>query len=144
MSISQIWQGHSSLPLYEEMKRWHWNWLKWRQDLESRQKIKSSFLPVFVSVVDQFPWLDKIAGTGILDHFNLFSRKSWTFWWRDRKFYNLCQTGLLSPALVRLFDTGKRKAWPDAREQIVKDNESVERQRQGRLENLKREGRKAD
>jgi dimethylaniline monooxygenase (N-oxide forming) len=139
MAISQIWLGRSALPPYQEMKQWHRDWIKWRQDQESRQTTKVSFLSGFLSAADQFPWLDKTAGTGILEHFSWFSFKSWIFWWRNKKFYQLCHTGLFSPALVRLFDTGKRKAWPQAREQIYRDNEDVAQGQQEQLKKLKRE-----
>jgi dimethylaniline monooxygenase (N-oxide forming) len=139
MAISQIWLGRSALPPYQEMQQWHSDWIKWRKDLQKRKLTKTSFLSGFVSAVDQFPWLDKTAGTGLLEHFNLFSIKSWSFWWHDRKFYHLCHTGLFSPALLRLFDTGKRKAWSQAREQIYQDNEDVERGQQEQLQKLKRD-----
>ncbi|KIW04122.1 uncharacterized protein PV09_04932 [Verruconis gallopava] len=137
MAVSQIWLGHSALPSYEEMKQWHSGWMQWRQDQQKAQSTEVTFLPGFVSAEDQFPWLDRTAGTGLVEHFSWFSLRSWSFWWRDRRFYTLCNTGFFSPALVRLFDMGKRKAWSQAREQIYKDNEDVARGQQERLRKLK-------
>lgn len=35
----------------------------------------------------------------------------------------MCKNKVLSPALFRLFETGKRQAWSGARAQIIRDNE---------------------
>lgn len=56
------------------------------------------------------------------------SWNSWKFWWQDREIYNLCKSKITSPALFRLFESGKRQAWAGARSQIKHDNElAVER-----------------
>ena len=60
------------------------------------------------------------------------------FWWRDREFYKLCKSGIWSPAIWRLFDTGKKKTWSGARAQIYKDNEIAKKQVQHRKEYLRR------
>ena len=132
MAVSQIWLGKSTLPPFDEMKAWHGKHLAWREDVMTRQKIKSTFYVVVMRIADHMKWLDKTAGTGVFDHFGWLSAKAWYFWWTDRSFYNICLNGLLSPALWRLFDTGKRKRWPGAREQVLQDNMDVERQIQDR------------
>ena len=42
---------------------------------------------------------------------------------RDVKIRKLIMDGLMSPHLFRLFDEGKRKPWPGAREEIIRVNE---------------------
>ena len=82
-------------------------------------------------------WLDKTGGFGIRKHFGFVERwtnlDSWSLWWNDRKLYYKCLNGLTSPALFRLFDEGKRKAWNGARKQIFIDDERAVKQQQNRL-----------
>jgi dimethylaniline monooxygenase (N-oxide forming) len=128
MAVSQIWQGKTALPSYAEMQEWHRSHLAWRADLLSRQKIDSTFYVAFQPFSSHFHWLDAMAGTGIFEHFGWCSRKAWTFWWRDRELYRKCKSGLFSPSMWRLFETGGRKAWTGAKSQIFADNECAERQ----------------
>jgi dimethylaniline monooxygenase (N-oxide forming) len=137
MAVSQIWLGNSTLPSFGEMKEWHRKYLSWRKDSVARQKIKSTFYVVVMPIVDHIQWLDKTAGTGVFDHFGWFSTKAWYFWWKDRSFYNTCLKGLLSPAIWRLFDMGKRKPWSGAKEQVLQDNIDVQRQIQDRNAKMK-------
>lgn len=139
MAVSQVWQGKTRLPSYEGMQEWRRGYLAWRADLMSRQKIKSTFYVVFQPFGDHIRWLDQVAGTGLFENFG-WSWKAWAFWWRDRELYRKCKSGLFSPAIWRLFETGRRKAWPDARRQIFEDNEIAERQVRERKEMM--EGRK--
>ncbi|KAF2484207.1 flavin-containing monooxygenase-like protein [Neohortaea acidophila] len=140
MCISQVWRGKSRLPPLAEMQRWHRNIQAWRADQTKRYQAQSTFYPVFVPMADHLAWMDSCAGLGMRRHFGLLSRwtnwEAWKFWWNDRELYNLCLTGLSSPAIFRLFDEGKRKAWAGARKQILLDNESVKLQQQERQKQL--------
>lgn len=139
MAIAQVWRGKIQLPSYEGMQEWRRGYLKWRDDLTARQKIKSTFYVAFMPMYDHMRWLDKTAGTGLFEHFG-WSSKAWAFWWRDRELYRKCKTGLFSPAIWRLFETGMRKAWPQARRQIFDDNERAERQVRERREMVEGRG----
>ena len=110
------------------MQKWHRDFLSWRRKLVERQKFKSTFHVGFVPMADHLQWLDKTAGTGVFQHFGWFCQRSWAFWCQDRELYKKCFGGLFSPAIWRLFDMGKRKAWGKAREQIIEDNERAARQ----------------
>ncbi len=132
-AISQIWQGKSSLPSLGTMQKWHKTHMTWRSDTIKKSKHDSRFITAFLSLPDHIEWLDKTSGAGIFAHFSWFSWRSWRFWWADRRFYKLCKSGLISPALWRLFDMGGRKAWAGAREQIVRDNEFADMRQQERL-----------
>jgi dimethylaniline monooxygenase (N-oxide forming) len=138
IAISQIWLGNSHLPSFEDMKEWHRNYLAWREELVRKQKFESTFYILFQPFADHLQWLDKTAGTDVFEHFGWVSSKAWAFWWRERALYKKCRSGLFSPAIWRLFDTGKRKAWLRAREQIWQDNKDVERQIRERNEKMKR------
>lgn len=122
MAVSQTWLGRSPLPSLPEMKDWISNHRKWRAALMGKQKIKTTGFYTAFMPMEHVVWLDRTAGTGVFEHFGWFKRKAWAFWWRDRELYKKCLGGLLSPAIWKLFETGKRKAWSGAREQIFMDN----------------------
>lgn len=141
-SVSQIWQGKSSLPSLAEMQKWHRDYMSWREDTSKRYDAKSTFYTVLLPTADFADWLDSQAGLGIRRNFGLLSRwtssKAWRMWWTDRKLYSLCLSGVTSPAIFRLFDEGKRKAWTGARKQIFMDNERAQKQQERRLQALKK------
>ncbi|KIY01037.1 uncharacterized protein Z520_03703 [Fonsecaea multimorphosa CBS 102226] len=145
MAVSQIWLGRSHLPPLAEMRAWHRAHLAWRQSQVRRyypSAIQRNFYAIFMPAHDQLHWLDRTAGTGMFAHFSPFSWRAWRFWWScdDRDFYRLCKSGLLSPALWRLFDMGRRKPWAGAKQQIIEDNRFVESRRQERLRALEKLG----
>jgi dimethylaniline monooxygenase (N-oxide forming) len=127
MAISQTWLGNSPLPSYEKMLQWHKNWIKWINDLLARQKMVSTFYVLFIPLADHLQWLNTQAGTELFEHFSWTSWKSWQFWWNEPKLYKKCKGVLMSPSLWRLFETGKRKSWAKARDQIWYDNQFAEK-----------------
>ena len=141
--VSQIWLGNSSLPPLSEMQRWHRDYLSWRESMIKHYSPGSTFYTVFMPMTDHLTWMDTCAGLGIRHHFGWLSRwvnrKAWQLWWNDRKLYDIILTGLTSPAIFRLFDDGKRKAWRGAREQIFIDNDRAKRQQEQRLQMLKKQ-----
>ena len=132
-AISQIWQGKAHLPPMAAMQKWHRDHMAWRQNTVKRAKTDSKFYTAYLRFPDHIEWLDNTCGTGLFTHFSWFSWRSWRFWWSDRKFYNLCKSGLLSPAIWRLFDMRGRKAWAGAKEQIIRDNEFAAKRKEERL-----------
>lgn len=142
MAVSQIWSGKSSLPPLGEMKAWYRDFMEWRQKLLNEQKSEATFYTLTQPLTDHMLWMEKTAGTDVFDHFGWFSRKAWSFWWSDRKLYNVCANGIFTPTIWRLFETGKRRAWPKAREQIFRDNEAAQAQVRARCEKLKLAGDK--
>ena len=143
LSVSQIWQGKSSLPPLSDMKRWHQDYLTWREDTIKQYNAKSTFYTVFVPMADHVNWVDSTAGLGIRRHFGLVERwtnlDAWRFWWNDRKLYYQCLNGITSPAIFRLFDMGKRKTWAGARGQVFIDEERVVQQQKNRLKWLEKQ-----
>lgn len=137
MAVSQIWGGKSSLPPLGEMQTWYRGFTEWRQDKLNKQKSEATFYTLTQPFTDHLRWMDDAAGTDMWSHFGWFSLKAWSFWWNDRKLYNLCANGLFSPAMWRLFETGKRSAWPKAKEQILLDNEAAQAQVRARLQKVK-------
>ncbi|KAF6818423.1 dimethylaniline monooxygenase 2 [Colletotrichum musicola] len=124
MALAAMWAGEVPTPTKEEMARdidTHYDVVV---DTLSRGPMPHMGARIFGSAT--FEWINKAAGTGVTERLGCFSYEAWKLWWQDRKFYNLLMDGVNSPALYRLFDTGRgRKPWPGAREQIEKMNESV-------------------
>jgi dimethylaniline monooxygenase (N-oxide forming) len=125
VAVAQIWKGKSKLPPLEEMKKWKNDLIASRRKMLASSPIKSTHYPAMLPTSSQLAWIDATTGADLFSHFG-WSWKAWKFWWQDREFYNLCNNGIFSPAMWRLFDTGKRKAWPEAREQIYEDNRVAE------------------
>lgn len=142
MAIAQVWRGTSSLPSsLEEMQSWHASWLCWRADLRRRyidEKDPVTHYAGLMEMVEYLRWYDQAAGTDVLSRWG-WGWKAWRFWWSDREVYGMCADGVLSPAAWRLFETGKRKAWNGAREQILLDNKTAKERARKRREKAKLE-----
>ena len=123
LAVGQVWKGNSKLPSLPKMQEWYENNLESRRRVKSRMKYDATYYPVFLQLDGWLRFLNDTAGLGVLEHFSWTSWQSWRFWLTDGKLYKTCLSGITSPAIFRLFDTGKRKAWPGARAQIAKDND---------------------
>ena len=47
--------------------------------------------------------------------------------------YKVCKSGVLSPAVFRLFESDRRQAWPGAKAQIFYDNKLADERAKIRL-----------
>lgn len=156
MATSQIWKGKSRLPPLNEMEAWYAQNLKRREGLLKRYSPRegSTFYPVFLDLNDHLRWVDEVAGTALFRNLSngWFSWRAWKLWWDDRKFYQLLKKGIFTPALYKLFDTGKRKAlpWEQCKQMIISENQRAEAARKAKLASMEaeqaaaRESRKAD
>ncbi|KAM0542946.1 hypothetical protein ACHAPJ_012552 [Fusarium lateritium] len=120
MAISNVWRGVSDLPSRDEMEQWvdeHQQWLA--KNCEKEPGLD-------VSMVKQYefqPWIHQTAGTGME---NLgWGWAGWKFWWNDRKMYNMMNHGVETAHMFRYFETGKRKTWEGARDEIIHQNSVV-------------------
>lgn len=138
MAIAQVWRGRTPFVSYEAMKAWHAKNLEWRKAMKATQKVESTFYVAYMPFGEHIRYLNWAAGTGVFENFGLFSLRAWAFWWRDRELYRKVKGGLMSPAIWRLFDMGKRKPWDRARAQILKDNEFAERRMKIKAEEFKK------
>lgn len=127
MAVIQVWKENTALPPLADMERWRRGWLAWRGDLLRQQPAEATFYVGMMPLDDHVRWFDQAAGTDLLSRVGWFSRKAWSFWWNDRELYHECANRCFSPAIWRLFETGKRKAWAGARQQILSDNLAVQR-----------------
>jgi dimethylaniline monooxygenase (N-oxide forming) len=64
------------------------------------------------------------AGTGLYDNIG-WSWKAWKLWLSDRELYKALAHGPATAHGHRLFETGKRAVWTDARQAILDVNAEV-------------------
>ena len=123
LAAAQIWAGNSSLPSRAEMDAWvrkHQDWLRKRiARAYGHHRGQVSSLPWFRFVHDA-------AGTGLYDNIG-WSWKAWKLWWSDRELYEALAHGVTTAHGNRLFATGKRAVWKDARQAILDVNAEVKR-----------------
>jgi len=134
MTVAQVWKGKVQLPPLEEMQSWYQNNVDSREAVKKRMKYDATYYPLLLPLGPWWSFLDKTSGTDIIEHFSWTSWKSWSFWWRDRELYQTCKQQPLSPAVFRLFQGDKRKAWAGARSQILYDHRLAEKRSQIKLE----------
>ncbi|KAI0129775.1 putative dimethylaniline monooxygenase [Xylariales sp. AK1849] len=120
MAVSNVWRGVHPLPSREEMEKdidVHHGWVASRWRLDNN---------VDVSMVKQWEfqgWLHQAAGTG-MENVG-WGWQGWRFWFKDPKMSYLINNGVETAHAFRLFETGKRKTWPGARDAIIHMNEVV-------------------
>lgn len=120
MAIAQVWAGKSRLPAREEMQRQVERHQAWYVSRCLRYSV-----PQYEGLIEPDTWLrfiNEAAGTGVYEHFG-WTWAAWIFFLREPVLYWLMAWGVCSPFIYRVFETGKRKAWPGAREAIFRVNE---------------------
>ncbi|ROT43043.1 dimethylaniline monooxygenase [Sodiomyces alkalinus F11] len=123
MAVAQVWAGRSPLPPREAMERQvddYQQWLGWRMRV---------LTGTYFGKGRMYPWmkfLHRTAGTGMYEHMS-WGWRGWWFWLRERRVCGMMGWGVYSPHMYRLFETGKRSAWPGARDAIIRVNEERER-----------------
>jgi dimethylaniline monooxygenase (N-oxide forming) len=123
MAVAQIWAGNTSLPSKPAMDAWvrkHHDWLRKRiaraHNL-NRGDVLSREWNYFVH---------DAAGTGLYDNIG-WSWKAWKLWWSDPELYKALAHGPATAHGFRVFETGKRAVWKDARQAILDVNAEVKR-----------------
>ncbi|WRT66040.1 uncharacterized protein IL334_002992 [Kwoniella shivajii] len=120
-AIAQVWKNNHLLPSALEMNKWCDG--NYQSALKVIKKWRT-FRTGHSNAGDFEYWLNDVAGTGVNEHLGYTSLKGWSFWWKDRKLYNLIMNGVNTPFVYRLFDgrQGGRKKWNGARNEICKAN----------------------
>lgn len=121
MAVSNVFRGVHRVPSEEKMNKdidLHHEWVA------SRWRLDSHFSPAAVKQWEYQGFLHDAAGTG-MDNLG-WGWKGWKFWLRDPKMSHMMNNGLETSHAYRFFETGKRKAWPGARDAIIHANEAVE------------------
>ncbi|SPN99128.1 related to flavin depend monooxygenase that catalyses the oxidation of rubrofusarin to 9-hydroxyrubrofusarin [Cephalotrichum gorgonifer] len=121
MALAQVWKGNSALPPREEMERALDAHEEWVCGLAGRGRTH----PAWVSWPEWMDWVNETAGTGLRRNLG-WGTEGWRFWREDRMLYRAVVDGIYSPHVFRLFETGKRKVWDGAREEIARVNEDRE------------------
>ncbi|PKS10959.1 hypothetical protein jhhlp_002718 [Lomentospora prolificans] len=133
MAIAQIWAGNSNLPPLEEMIRITDNHIdEMCENARCRPKVLH---PGWVNGAEFMAWANDMAGTGINDKLG-WGPEGLKFWLTNPKLCNLIMGGIYSPHIFRLFETGKRKAWPGAEEEIKRVNVKVAKATKERQEKM--------
>ncbi|KAH8892961.1 flavin-containing monooxygenase 9 [Thozetella sp. PMI_491] len=120
MAISNVLSGTHPVPSPEQMEKDIDRDQAW---VASRWRLDNHFTPAAVKQWEYQAFLHDAAGTGME---NLgWGWKGWKFWFQDPKMSHLMNHGLETAHAYRYFETGKRKAWPGARDAIIHVNESI-------------------
>lgn len=121
MVVAQVWAGKSRLPPQHEMERVADEHVrKVRATAEERGVLS----PGMVNGSEWMRWANELAGTGVDTHLGW----GWTgirFWLTNWRLCGMLMGGVCSPHLYRLFETGKRKRWDGAEEEIRRINKKV-------------------
>ncbi|KAL3427107.1 hypothetical protein PVAG01_00616 [Phlyctema vagabunda] len=120
MALAQVWKGNSRLPSKEQMNKAVDEHLAWVCAIANFVTID----PGIVKVVDWNHWVHDAAGTGINENLG-YGLKGWWFWLRNPRMSLMLMTGLASPHIFRLFETGKRKTWAGAWKEIMRVNREM-------------------
>jgi dimethylaniline monooxygenase (N-oxide forming) len=118
MAVGQIWAGNSPLPSRANMDAWvskHQRWLG--------KRIARAYGLHRGEVISQ-EWMNFVhdsAGTGLYQRLG-WGWEAWKLWWTDPELYKALAHGPGSPHAFRLFETGKRSTWPNARQAILDVN----------------------
>ncbi|KAJ9622083.1 hypothetical protein H2203_006964 [Taxawa tesnikishii (nom. ined.)] len=146
MAVSQTWLGNSPLPSLPEMEAYFDHYLQWRRNQLKGESPNANFYLAFVPGHEHLEWLDRTAGCGVGDNLGgwglgafcggCLSWKTWKLWWQDKELYRMCVNGLATPAIWRLFDTGKRKVWKGARQEVFRANKVANTEAKKKLEQM--------
>lgn len=119
MAIAQIWAGKSPLPPRREMQLQIHRQHRWFAERSRRHPI-----PQLDGLVEPHSWsqfVNDAAGTGVNKYFG-WTFKGLLFSLLHPMLYMQLAWGMANPHVYRLFETGKRKAWPGAREAVSRVN----------------------
>jgi dimethylaniline monooxygenase (N-oxide forming) len=121
MALAQVWSGNAPLPPLHDMRAQveaHYEWILSR----ARQ---GSVHPDLVRAPEWYRWVNETAGTGVYEKLG-YGVEGWRFWVGDRAWCNTLMYGIWSPHAYRLFDTGRRKRWEGARDEILRVVSEIE------------------
>lgn len=120
MAIANVWAGKSTLPSQDKMRHQIRKHQAWYAKRCSEQPV-----PQLEGLIEADTWLrfvHKTAGTGLYERLG-WSWSGFLFSLKHPSMYRTMAYGVNTPHLWRYFETGKRKAWPGAKEAILHANE---------------------
>ena len=119
MAIAQVWSGKSRLPPAEEMRAaadQHVGIVRW---IAAERGVLS---PGFVNGREWTAWANEMAGTGVHRYLG-WGWEGIRFWLTNWRLCGMLMGGVYSPHAFRVFETGKRRRWEGAVEEIERMNE---------------------
>ncbi len=122
MAISNLFRGVEPLPSRADMNRQIDRHLAW---VASRLAEDPSIDTSCVRQWEFQSWIHQAAGTGMPENLG-WGWRGLLFWLRDPKLYNLMNHGVETAHAYRFFDTGKRRVWEGARDEIIRQNNMVD------------------
>ena len=141
-AVSQVWRGHSPLPSLPQMQAWFTQHLRRRKAIRDRYLPleNSTFYPILLDITDSLEWIDQAAGVGLYKNLGggWVNWRAWKLWWEDKEFYHILLNGIFTPAIWRLFETGKRRAlpWDECKQMIISENKRAEADQRAKLASL--------
>lgn len=116
MALASVWSGNYPLPSTRLMK----------QDIDVHYEyivraLETAPTPLGYRTNHKasYEWMNRAAGTGVVQRLGGWNWASWKFWWEKRELYYLLMDGIDCPAVYRLFNTGRGRAhWTGAENHI--------------------------
>ncbi|PHH59787.1 hypothetical protein CDD81_2591 [Ophiocordyceps australis] len=139
MALASVWSGKHPLPEQAEMKRV----IDARHDfvISVLEKGPIIYTGITLDMSETYWWWNEAAGTGINERLGSWGLQGWKFWLTEPILYEMIMDGAFCPAVYRLFETGKgRRAWPGARQTIVRVQQDARRSNRAWKQKVKREG----
>ncbi|KAH7313758.1 flavin monooxygenase-like protein [Stachybotrys elegans] len=121
MAVAQVWAGKSKLPSRQDMMRQIERHREW---FAERCRTNPSMRQCGAQIEPHEYWkfIHETAGTGLYENLG-WSWPAWKFFVTSPKLYFTLAYGVLTPHLLRYFETGKRKAWDGALDAILHANQ---------------------
>ncbi|SPO07500.1 related to flavin depend monooxygenase that catalyses the oxidation of rubrofusarin to 9-hydroxyrubrofusarin [Cephalotrichum gorgonifer] len=126
MVVAQVWGGKSELPPLEEMRRAADEHVRMVCSVAEKRKVLN---PGSVDGPEWMAWANNMTGTGVDTHLG-WGWKGIKFWLTNWRLCGILMGGVLSPHSFRLFETGKRRRWDGAEEEIWRVNKKVKELRE--------------
>lgn len=121
MAIAQVWSGKYKLPPVEEMRRAADKHVEIVRGIAADRGVLN---PGWVSGPEWMAWANEVAGTGV-DRYLGWGWEGIWFWLTNWRLCGMLMGGVFSPHIFRMFETGKRRRWEGAVEEIVRVNDRV-------------------
>lgn len=121
MAIAQLWSGRVEMPSREHMEasvdaQLRFNARRVGQNPSAERGA--------VRAAEFYRFMHETAGTGVREALG-WGAAGWRFWAREREIARLAGWGVPTPYVLRLVETGRRKAWTGAREAIRGTNKEA-------------------
>ncbi|CAI4213413.1 unnamed protein product [Parascedosporium putredinis] len=126
MALAQVWAGASAAPLPSRKEMIRVTDAAYDAACDEAERSLKVRHPGWVNGYEFMAWASDAAGTGVNEKLG-WGPRGLAFWLANPGLCGLLMGGIYSPHMFRLFETGKRKAWEGAEEEIRRVNAKVAR-----------------